>query len=109
MPNALTKFVRSRIKTGIYTGDDTDNRNIDIGVNLEAKANVYVIIKANYMYMAEHRIEYGQGDYTMSYQGLSDYSNRIQHFTTTGFEVGSADEVNVHGFTYRYIVFYEEW
>ena len=64
---------RAMIRTGTYTGNGVDNRNINIGVNLASKSNVYVIIKAaSNSLNAVHRIEYGQGDLTMLFGATND-------------------------------------
>lgn len=96
----------AKIKTGIYTGDGVDNRNIDIGVNLAAKSNAYVIIKQQGARYAQHRIEYGQGDASMNYTDVGDQPNYIQGFTSTGFQISSSDTVNANGVIHRYIVFW---
>ena len=99
---------RAMIKTGTYAGNGADNRDIDIGVNLASKDNVYVVIKSNGAHMPCHRIEYGQGDVTMFYGVVGDSANCIQSFTATGFQIGSDDMVNNGANTYRYIAFWEE-
>lgn len=99
---------RAMIKTGIYTGDSIDNRNINIGVNLAAKANAYVIVKGNLAKSGMHRTEYSQGDLSMVFHYDGDFSNGIQGFMATGFQVGIMDEVNGSGVIYRYIVIWQE-
>ena len=101
---------RAMIKTGTYTGNNADDRDIDIGVNLAAKNNAYVIVKANAdgNSAAIHRIEYAQGDFAMSYEAVTDVTNRIQGFTATGFQVGDSNETNGNTIVYRYIAFWEE-
>jgi hypothetical protein len=100
--------IRARIKMGTYVGDGTDNRNINIGINLAAKSNAWVIIKNSLGFDATHRIEYDQGDLAMFFSSSADYANLIQSFTSTGFQVGTHNSVNTNGSLYRYIVFYEE-
>lgn len=95
-----------KIKTGIYTGNNIDNRNIDIGVNLAAKSCTYVIIKQQGNRYAHHRIEYGQGDGTMSYHNIVDVPDFIQSFTATGFQIGSSDSLNAGTIIHRYIAFW---
>jgi hypothetical protein len=100
---------QAKVKTGTYTGDGTDNRNIDIGVDLALKSNVYVIIKSlTSVAAAIHRIEYDQGDLTMGFLAWNDISDAIQAFTPTGFQVGTQTDVNHDAYTYRYIAFWEE-
>lgn len=95
------------IKTGTYVGNGVDDRNIDIGVNLAAKNNVYVIIKGYDIQPAVHRTEYGQGDLGMLYSNV-DIADMIQSFTATGFQIGQHVNVNLDTKTYRYVVFWEE-
>jgi len=100
----------AKIKTGTYTGNAADNRDIDIGVNLAAKNNAYVIVKGNTLGSScpSHRIEYAQGDLAMCYEAIADVADRIQGFTATGFQVGSSNEVNGDTIVYRYIAIWEE-
>jgi len=99
----------AKIKTGTYIGDGYDYQDIDIGVNLAAKANVYVIIRGpGIVREAIHRIEYGQGDLTMFFAGHNDAAHLITSFTSTGFRVGYDDWVNTYDLQYRYIAFWEE-
>ena len=95
-------------KTGTYAGATGDNRNIDIGIDLASKDNVYVIIKSSGTHGGVHRTEYGQGDLTMSFTNIADLADRIQGLTSTGFQVGDAPEVNDLTYTYRYIAFWTE-
>ena len=99
---------RAMIKTGTYVGDGNVNHDIDIGVNLASKSNVYIIIKGDYASKTVHRIEYGQGDKTMWYDGAVDDIDIIRQFTTTGFRTGGHAAVNFNGTTYRYIAFWQE-
>ena len=96
------------IKTGTYTGNDVDDRNIDIGINLAAKNNVFVIIKHDGNLTPRARIEYGQGDLGMMFDGNVDTANTIQAFTATGFQIGTSNVVNLDTHNYRYIAFWEE-
>ena len=96
----------AQMKTGTYTGDGADDRDINTGINLAAKTYAYVIIKGNTTQVAVHRIEYGQGDLTMYYDSTTDAANLLQQFTATGFEVGSNNIVNASGVTFRYIAFW---
>lgn len=99
---------RAMFKTGTYVGNQVDNRDIDIGVNLAAKNNVYLIIKSEDQRVAVHRIEYGQGDLTMDYPPGNDFVNTIQTFTATGFQIGGDLRVNATSEVFRYIAFWEE-
>lgn len=99
---------RAMIKTGTYVGNNADNRDINIGIDLAAKNNVYVIIKGNSTAAPTHRIEYGQGDLSMFFGVTGDAANCIQSFTATGFQIGNDAMVNATDITYRYIAFWEE-
>lgn len=99
---------RAMIKTGTYTGNGVDNRDIDIGVDLAAKSNAYVIVKGNSGAAAKHRIEYGQGDLTMDLSSGTDIPDAIQAFTATGFQVGAGSYANENGILIRYIAFWTE-
>lgn len=99
---------RGMILTGTYTGDGNDDRNINIGTNLAAKSNVWVVVKSIGSLGARHRTEYGQGDLTFAFDAGSDAANEIQQFTSTGFQIGSAARINDNGQTFRYIVFWQE-
>ena len=99
--------IQTRVKTGYFTGNDTDNRNIDIGVNLAAKNNVVLIVKGVAV-NAKFWIDWGQTDLTMGFNISDDYANNIQALTATGFQVGDAIEVNGDGDLIRWIAFWEE-
>ncbi|MBA7618126.1 hypothetical protein ES703_25447 [subsurface metagenome] len=98
---------RARIKTGVYTGNSVDNRNIDIGVDLAGKDNSFVTVAELGTSPIVWRIEYGQGDLSM-FDDVTDQSDYIQQFTVTGFQVGASSGINNNGVTYRYIAFWEE-
>jgi len=104
----VSEIHQAKIKTGTYIGNGVDNRNIDIGVDLAGKLNAYVIIKSSVLSKAVHRTEYGQGDLSMFYDSTYDATDKIQAFTSTGFQVGVSSTVNEDGGTYRYIAFWQE-
>ena len=105
----ISAMVRAKILTGTYTGDDNDDRNINIGVDLTAKSNVFVIVqKVTYAYAPQMRAEMGQGDSTKPFDDVAEQGDRIQAITTTGFQLGTHVTVNASGLEYRYIVTYEE-
>lgn len=106
--DATQPFVRARIRTGTYTGNGADDRNINIGIDLASKSNRYLIIKQLGSQVAMHRIDYAQGDLTMDFGGSGDIANVLQAFTATGFQVGSHNVANQSPSFYRYIVFWEE-
>lgn len=98
----------THIKTGQYTGNGGDNRDIDIGVNLAAKNNVWVIIKGTTEFYAVHRTDHQVGDLTMWFRDNPPVSDKIQSLTATGFEVGNSDEVNEDTTVFTYIAFWED-
>ena len=104
--NLIAAIHPASILTGTYTGDGTTPRNINIGVNLAAMTNVYVIIKGAGTNSPVHRTEYGQGDLTMLFSNVADAAGLIKAFTSTGFQIGSVSQVNTNGTVYRYIVIY---
>ncbi len=108
--NPPPKLNRAKIKTETYTGNGGDDRNIDIGVDLAAKNNVFVIIKS--MGTTQNpvmgRTEYGQGDLSFPFENTIAIANCIQAFTSTGFQIGSHVKVNESGKTYAYIAMWEE-
>jgi len=100
---------RAMIKTGTYTGDGNDDRDIDIGVDLANKKNAYVIVKNTEKAVGPvHRIERGQGDEASFFTANISGSNQIQAFNTTGFQLGGNDNVNCNADLYIYIVFWQE-
>jgi len=99
---------RAMIRTGTYQGDGLDDRDIDIGVDLAAKANVCIIIKGQDTNQGIWRIEYGQGDLTMFFGTTTDGPDYIQGLTSTGFQVGAGVNANGNGITFRYAVFWQE-
>lgn len=99
---------RTRNLVGSYAGNGIDNRNLDIGINLAAKNNVYIIIKSTGAMDACHRAEMGQGDLTQGYGAGAEIANAIQALTNTGFQLGDGGLVNQAAANYRYEVFWEE-
>jgi hypothetical protein len=98
---------RAMIKVGLYTGDGTDNRDIDIGINLSAKTNVTTTLYRDSGNNVQFRWEVGQGDLTKGATN-SEAANIIQSLTSTGFQIGSSADANAAGITYRYQVIWEE-
>jgi len=99
--------IQQRTKTGTYTGNAVDNRNIDIGVNLAAKNNVYIRL-CGVAAASVYWIDWGQNDLSMWYNWADDSANQIQALTSTGFQVGDGMECNGNGDLIRYIVSWEE-
>ncbi len=103
--------VRGMIKAGTYTGDGAGQRDIDIGIDLAAKSNVFVelyISDETQQMEGMRRIEFGQGGCSIGYNNTR-FNNAILSFTSTGFRVGTHPEcVNSNGKNYCYIAFWEE-
>ncbi|MEM2124996.1 MAG: hypothetical protein QXQ53_01200 [Candidatus Methanosuratincola sp.] len=95
------------MKVGTYIGDGTDNRNIDIGIDLANATYAYVMIKDAAANNAVFRTSAHTGDTSSQFGTVADVSNRIQAFTTTGFQIGSNVDVNASDHTYRYVVIYQ--
>ena len=108
MQRISSPTTRAMIKTGTYTGNGADNRNINIGVALSLKANAWVIIRKNAAIRPYFRIEYGQGDLTMSYESEVDLADLIQMWTATGFQIGADARLNDVGVLFRYIAVWQE-
>jgi len=98
----------TRHKSGTYTGNGADNRDIDIGVELNAKDNVWIMIQAQITHGGQHKIDLGQGDLTQQFHTTGEYADRIQGLTATGFQLGTEITVNQDTMVYRYIVFWTE-
>lgn len=104
----ISQIKQAKIIQGSYTGNDADNRTIDIGVNLTAKANVWVIVCARGSISKVHKPAGLTGDSTIDFVNASGVANQIQALKTTGFQVGTDVTVNASGNTYDYIVIYQE-
>ena len=107
--NPPPKLNRAMIKTGTYVGNGIDNRNIDIGINLAAKDNVWVIIKSTTTAQwAIYRIEIGQGDLSYFFGNFGNVVDAIQSFTNTGFQLGTHSSVNQDTMNFVYIAIWTE-
>jgi len=111
---ALTTYIDEQVatkgtcsmKVGTYQGDGTDNRNIDIGVDLASKTIAFVILKVDTNIGGVHKSNYVVADTSMYFIAESDVPNLIQSFSATGFVVGSNDAVNKDGYSCRYEAFW---
>jgi len=99
---------QAKIITGTYTGDGNDDRTINIGVDLTAKNNVWVVVLPVQNRFATSRTEYAQGDLSKPWSNVVAQANHIQDFVATGFQIGNNAAVNTNGETFTYIVMYEE-
>jgi len=99
---------QAKIITGTFTGDGNDDRTINIGVDLTAKNNVWVVVLPVQNRFATSRTEYAQGDLSKPWSNVIAQANYIQDFVATGFQIGNNAAVNTNGETFTYIVMYEE-
>lgn len=110
--SSFTKAKRKlipRIITGSYIGNGVDNRNIDIGINLLSKNNVFAFTKTSTGgEPATWRSDIHSGDIASFLHAAADATNQIQAFTSTGFQIGNDNNVNFNGRVYRYVVIWEE-
>jgi len=101
--NGLPPIGNCSFKTGTYTGNGVDDREIDIGVDLASKTHKYAIVKAIYDKAALQRIEAAQGAYSNYFTAVNQTLTGIKAFSSTGFIVGTGAEVNTNGWSYYYI------
>ena len=89
------------IKTGTYTGDGMDNRNIE-GIGFQPD---YVIVLPNSTAFAVFRPNTLTGDLTLSFDDAPGVAlpNKIQSLLVDGFQVGTDISVNAASVTYYYI------
>ncbi|MBA7518476.1 hypothetical protein ES705_10546 [subsurface metagenome] len=98
----------AKIKTGSYTGNGIDNRNIDIGVNLLEKSFKWVVIKANSTIAGCHKPSSLAGDAAQFFVNSANSDDIIQSFTATGFQVGSDSYANYNGTVFQWVAIWEE-
>lgn len=100
---------RAIIKTGSYTGNGADDRNIDIGIDLLSKNRAFVFTKTSTGgEPAVWRSDIHSGDIASYFHAAADAANQIQALTTTGFQIGNDNNVNFNGRVYRYVAIWEE-
>lgn len=103
----VSEIHQAKVKTGTYTGNGADDRDINIGVNLAAKNNVNVIIQGTTGQVSAWRHELGQGDLSCRINS-NEIADMIQTLTATGFQVGTRLEVNQVDIIYHYLAIWEE-
>jgi len=92
----------SDFKVGSYTGDGTDSRDLNIGIDQPD----FVIVKRDGASLAVWNSSAVEAaDSTHYFTTAVPAADRIQAFTSTGFQLGSNVEVNVAGDTYYYVAF----
>jgi len=98
-----------QMKSGQYTGDGTDNRNINIGIDLASKSEVLLILKnGTATGAAIFRCSQHAGDATSIFQSAVDVADAIQAFTSTGFQVGTDGNANNAADTIFWVVLYKD-
>lgn len=96
-----------QMKTGTYTGNGVDNRNIDIGVDLSSATYKWLVVDANNAARyAMNKFGHQTTDISNFFTDGNSIVNGMQAWTATGFEVGTSPWVNTIGFTYNYAVFW---
>ena len=89
----------SKVVTGVYTGDGTDNRNITgLGMNPG-----FVWVKRFNAKIGPWRTDQVPGDRSLYWDNTSPTSDRIQSLFSGGFQVGADQEVNNNTQTYYYL------
>lgn len=106
--NATQSTRRAMIITGSYVGNFVDNRTIDIGINLFAKEQAFVLVRSLNVGRAVFRTDQQVGDISYYFDETPWGGNLIQEFNNTGFVVGDDNQVNQNGVSYSYIVIWEE-
>jgi hypothetical protein len=91
---ASTSFPGSRVESGSYTGNGSDNRNIT-GVGFQPDA---VIVKSSTAQISVMRTSTMAGDNSKPLSGNTNLqSDRIQALQSDGFQVGTNNQVNQGG------------
>lgn len=90
-------------KTGEYTGDGNDNRDIT-GVGFQPD---FVIVHRAGGTQTTFRNTARGGDFSQTWAASSGFTNGIQAVSADGFQVGTRAEVNVLDIAYQYICFRE--
>lgn len=106
---ATSPFLRAKILVGSYTGNGVDNRNIDVGIDLSSKGDVFVFVHSTTTaWTPLVRMEMGQGDLSKPTGAFAELADRIQSITSTGFQVGINQRINENIRVFRYIVIWSE-
>lgn len=91
--------------TGTYTGDASDNRVINIGVDLAAMDDAVVMIFGASQ-NKRLRIEAGQGDSAEQFNSSPAGAGIIKSFTSVGFTLGTNNHSNGSGIAYQWIAYW---
>lgn len=99
---------RVKMYAGSYIGDGTDDRNISIGANLSQAVYKFVVLKSIEAHPAVHKNSNQIEEDTQYFTATAiSNSNQIQTWTSTGFVIGSHDNVNKLNVKYSFTVFYQ--
>lgn len=103
-PNKTFTLSGLEIKTGSYTGNGSDNRDITIGFSDTSIVPTFVMVKKDGTEEAVWRgADSHSGDKSSYFVASSDTSNLIQAFSANTFQVGTDTDVNASGPTYRWM------
>ncbi|MDP2895260.1 MAG: hypothetical protein Q8Q12_01725 [bacterium] len=101
------KSATGKMTYGSYEGTGTDDRQLT-GLTFTP---VYLIIKSEEAVSTVHRTEsIGSGvDSTLDFTNVGNFTDAIQDFLTSGFELGTHDKVNKQFLSFHYIAFGETY
>ena len=89
----------AKVKTGVYTGNSADNRNIT-GLGITPR---FTWVKRGATTQAVWRTDTVVGDRTLYWGVTAAVTDRLQSLLADGFQVGTNQEVNLSGQTYYYL------
>lgn len=97
--------VEGEVAVGSYTGNQVDNRTIDIS---ETSASsdfqpAYVVVMSAGSQQVVQRFSVSPGETTFGFDQSIHSTNHIQALLTNGFQIGTDDRVNQSGETYHYV------
>ena len=95
--STLSKIHAKRVS---YLGDGNDNRNIEMGVDLDTATFAFVMTKARTAVKPCWRAKHQVGDVSKMFDATADPADCIQAFTATGFQVGTNAYVNQDAVNY---------
>ncbi len=96
------------LTVGSYTGNNTDNRNIDssINANLNYRPDLVFLKNSDRSSVSYFRTNQHYGDRALRANDATSLNNSIQAFLDTGgFQIGTRNEVNANNQTIVYVSF----
>jgi len=97
-----------QMKTGTYTGDGQDNRNVNIGIDLAAATYKWMMTGCSATaYNKMHKYGHVSGDLTEYFEAAAAIADVIQAWTATGFQLGTNAIANNNTTVYNYMVIYQ--